>query len=262
MSSNFIDDIVGFGKTAITAIQSNSIASGLAKTAALGLLMYQITKNTNKSPNQSPAAQLNQKDTFAREQLSPDSNHAIPVVYGDAYVSGKITDAHLADDNLTMWYCVTICEKTGTLMSTSADSVITFKKIYLNECEVAFQSDGITVASITDADGVTVTNINGLVQIYCFNNGSNNPVVPEGYTNGSLLFARDVFPTWSANHTMNNLVFAIVKVTYNREKNVVSLGDMKFKLNNTLTLPGDVLYDYMTNTRYGAGIDPAEIYTA
>jgi hypothetical protein len=34
---------------------------------------------------------------------------------------------------------------------------------------------------------------------------------------------------------------------------------MRFKIQNSMTLPGDCIYDYMTNTRYGAGIDPAEI---
>ena len=60
---------------------------------------------------------------------------------------------------------------------------------------------------------------------------------------------------------MNNLVFALFKVTYNKEQRVTSLGDIQFKLSNTLTQPGDVLYDYMTNTRYGAGIAARDIYT-
>jgi hypothetical protein len=30
-------------------------------------------------------------------------------------------------------------------------------------------------------------------------------------------------------------------------------------MNNSMTQPGDVLYDMMTNTRYGAGIAPADI---
>ena len=60
---------------------------------------------------------------------------------------------------------------------------------------------------------------------------------------------------------MSELVFCIVKIKYNKEKDITSLGEMEFKLNNTLTLPGDVIYDYMTNERYGAGIDSAEIYS-
>jgi hypothetical protein len=31
-------------------------------------------------------------------------------------------------------------------------------------------------------------------------------------------------------------------------------------MKNTITQAGDVLFDYMTNNRYGAGIAPAEIY--
>jgi len=30
-------------------------------------------------------------------------------------------------------------------------------------------------------------------------------------------------------------------------------------MSNSMTMPGDVLYDMMTNTTYGAGIAPADI---
>jgi hypothetical protein len=58
---------------------------------------------------------------------------------------------------------------------------------------------------------------------------------------------------------MNELVFALVKVTYNAEKNITNLPDFKFALSNTLTKPGDCLYDFMTNSRYGSGIPASEI---
>lgn len=258
---SFLNDIIGVGKQIYKTVTSSSIGGTLARTALLGLVVNQINKSVNKSNDLPNSAKLNEKDRFVREQLSPDANHSVPVVYGDAYTKGIITDAIMTESNGVMWYCVTICEKTGTLLSTSADSVISFKKIYLNNCEVTFQSNGQTVASITDADGNVNTDVAGLINIYCFNNGSNSPTLPEGYTNPSLLFARDIFPGWTANHSMSNLIFVIVKVTYSKEKNVTSLGDLDFKLNNTMTLPGDVMNDYMTNTRYGAGIDPAEIYS-
>jgi hypothetical protein len=59
---------------------------------------------------------------------------------------------------------------------------------------------------------------------------------------------------------MSDLVFALIKTTYNPEKNINSLGNWEFKLSNTMSQPGDVLFDYMTNTRYGAGINEQEIY--
>jgi len=183
------------------------------------------------------------------------------VVYGTAFVKGIITDAWLTADKTTMWYCVTICEKTGnTNLGSGAASVLSFEEIYLNESLIAFQSDGITVASITDANGNTSTDPAGLIKIYCFNNGSTSPVVPTGYVNGGLSSAYSLMPNWTVNHTMNSLVFALVKIEYSKEKNVTSLGEIEFKIKNTMTQPGDCLYDYMTNTRYGAGIPSAEIY--
>jgi hypothetical protein len=59
---------------------------------------------------------------------------------------------------------------------------------------------------------------------------------------------------------MTNLCFALIRIDYNREKNVTGLGDIKFVIENSMTKPGDCLYDYMTNTRYGAGISAEEIY--
>jgi hypothetical protein len=61
---------------------------------------------------------------------------------------------------------------------------------------------------------------------------------------------------------MNNLAFAIVRIDYDKEKDVTSLGEFKFRINNTMYQAGDCLYDYMTNTRYGAGIDSGEIYSS
>ena len=58
---------------------------------------------------------------------------------------------------------------------------------------------------------------------------------------------------------MNDTLFAIVKVTYSRDKGVTGMPNMMFTITNSMKLPGDVLYDYMTNTRYGAGIDSANI---
>jgi len=67
---------------------------------------------------------------------------------------------------------------------------------------------------------------------------------------------------WSAGtQEMNDLVFAIVSINYSKEKNLTDFGDWIFVLENNMTDAGDVLYDYMTNTRYGAGIDISEVNT-
>jgi len=76
-----------------------------------------------------------------------------------------------------------------------------------------------------------------------------------------LVSANGIMPSWTPEHTMDDLVFAIVRVDYNRDKNITALGDVKFKIKNTMSQPGDVIFDYMTNTRYGAGIPAEEIYS-
>jgi hypothetical protein len=258
---SFLDDIVSVGSKIFDSVASSNIASSIARTAALGLIVNQVNKSINKGNSVPETAKTNQPDRFVREQLSPDTNHSIPVVYGTAFIKGIITDAKLSADNKTMWYCITICEKTGLKLSDGLDSVITFDKVYLNGNAVTFQNDGITVQYTTDEDGNTDNQMNGLVKIYCFNNGGSSPVTPVGYTNPSLGFAYSVFPQWTTSHTMDKLVFVIVSVEYSKERNVTSLGEIEFKLTNSMTLPGDVLEDYMKSTRYGAGLTAGEIYS-
>lgn len=249
---SFIDKVFDFGKNIITG---NGLGSQLAKTAGLAFLLNQVNKSVNKD-NDKP----NPKDPGVRVQLDPDTNHSIPVVYGNAYVKGIVTDAQLTNGNKTMWYCITLSERTGTKID-GTQSVISFRKIYWGDLLMTFSSDGITCTKVTDASGNQDTDINGLVKVYCFNNGSVNPVSPFGYTNGSLQNAYALFPNWTADHTMDNLVFALVRVDYNKNKNITGLKDMTFELNNTMYQAGDVLYDYMRSTRYGAGIADGEIYS-
>ena len=248
---SFIDGIVDFGKRVITG---KSIGSQLAKAAGLAFLLNQVNKSVNKA-NDVPK----QPDPGVRVQLNPDTNNSIPVIYGNAFAPGIITDAALTNGNKTMWFCLTICERTGQKID-GTQSVISFKNIYWGGLKMTFASDGITCTQLSDDDGNTDTDINGLVKVYLYNNGSTNPVVPNTYTNSSLSAAYALFPNWSANHTMSNLVFAIVRVDYNKEKNVTGLQDMTFQISNTMYQAGDVLYDYMTSTRYGAGIADGEIY--
>ena len=61
---------------------------------------------------------------------------------------------------------------------------------------------------------------------------------------------------WPAtNRQMNGLAFAIVKLIYNRDAGTTSLSPITFKCSHYLNgagvaKPGDVLYDYLTNTVY------------
>jgi hypothetical protein len=113
-----------------------------------------------------------------------------------------------------------------------------------------------------DRSGTIDRNISGLVKVYFYAGGRTAGQKPVGFS-GSVADAETLFPNWtSATHSMDNLIFALVSVDYNREKSVTGIGKMNFNVASTMFSPGDVLYDYLTNTTYGAGIESANILTA
>jgi len=258
---SFIDDIIDFGSTAVNWFTGNSAGASLARTAVTGLALNQITQSINRENASNERATTTTVDQGVRLQVDPDPLRSIPVVYGRAVVSGIVTDAHLATGNQTMFYVLTLCERTGTKLSDSAASVISFKDVYWNNTRLQFKSDGITVDKSVDLTGVVDTEIDGKIKVYCYNAGSTGAVVPTAYTNGSLNPAYTIMPNWNSSYTMDDLVFVIIRLDYDSTKGVNALGEWRFVLDNSMKKAGDCLYDYMTNTRYGAGIDSGEIYS-
>jgi hypothetical protein len=251
---SFLDDIVDIGSSAVGFLTGSGTGASLARTALAGLALNQIAKSVNRD-------NTNTTNAGSRVQIDPSTDNKIPVVYGRAVTGGIVTDAELVNSNLTMFFCLTICEKTGNLgLGSGSASTFTFNDVYFNGERIVFKSDGITVDYSVDSAGTQNTNIRDQIKVYCFAGGSSNPVVPAVYSNGSLLPAYSIMPSWTSSHTMDNLIFAIIRVDYNKDKNVTGLGNIEFAVQNSMDLPGDCLYDLMTNTRYGAGIDPAEIY--
>lgn len=254
---SWLDDIVDFGSTALNWFGNNGVGASLAKSALLGYGLQQVTKSINRDNQKTDTTT---PDKGVRLTVDPSTDNKIPVVYGSAFVGGLVTDAELSDDNTKMYYVLTLCEVTGIKLSDSQASQISFSEIYYNDGLVTFQSDGITVASITDRAGTVNTDYAGLIKIKCYS-GSTTAVAPSGYVLSAANYAYDAMPSWIAGQqTMSDLVYVIVELTYSKEKNVTSLGQMQFKLQNSMTMPGDCLYDMLTNTRYGAGIDPSQVF--
>jgi uncharacterized Fe-S cluster protein YjdI len=257
---SFLDTLFDFGASALNLLTSNSTGGAIARAVGSAIILNQ-TQDTVKKENTVPVTaqtqNATQPDLGVREQVDPDTNNSIPVVYGTAFTGGIVTDAVMTGDNLVMWYCLTICERTGNLIN-GTPSVINIDAVYWNQNEVIFQSDGVTVNSFKDEDGGISTNPNGLIEMHFYNNGSSSQVFPLG-TSGSSIPAYSRFPNWTGSHTMNQLVFCLVKVTYSKEKQITGLGNLEFKVRNTMTEAGDVINDYLTNSRYGAGIVPEEI---
>lgn len=249
---SFLSGVVKFFK-------SDSIGSSLAKTAILGFVLNKLSKSALKD-NQSGTENI---DAGVRLQIAPNAESKIPVLYGSAFFGGNINDAAMTNANKTMWYSLALSETTGTKYSSGGPTEYTFENVYWNDQRIIFESDGVTVSYTVDRSGTIDRSLSGLVKVYLYagDTSSASQQAVDGYSI-TAANAYDLFPNWtSSTHVMEDLVFALVRVDYNREKNVTGIGNMLFHVTSNMYAPGDVFYDYMTNTRYGAGIDSAEIDT-
>jgi hypothetical protein len=260
----FVSSIVAAATAFGTFLASGTIGALLVRTAITALVSYALNRSITK---QQAGTGI---DPGVRQQLAPATNHKIPVVYGSSYIGGTITDAKLVNDNKTMWVASSISEVTGSLFSTGNASVYTFQECYRNADRVLFQTDGVTVAKTIDADGNEDTSMAGQIKIHVYagSGASAKQLAPVatsvvGNATPSLVAvnAWDIFPDWTTANNMSDLVFALVRVDYNRDKNVTAIGDYQYKITNSMSLGGDCIFDYATNTRYGAGIRLAEIAT-
>ena len=180
------------------------------------------------------------------------------MLYGAATFGGDIIDAQMANSNQELWIAMVLAEKTGTKISDSTASSYTLNDVFVENERIIFKSDGFTVDYTIDTEGQRNDAYNDLIEVYFFAGNRTSPQVPEYYSNAGLQNADQLMPGWTTLHTMNNLLFAIVRLKYDDER-LNELLDFKFSVTNSMNLPGDCLYDYMTNTTYGAGLDPTEI---
>lgn len=258
---SWIDDILDFAGNFWDTVTSSGVVDSILTTALAFWGVSALSDQTNNENSTPATTETVTPDYGVRLQVTPDASHKIPVVYGNAYLGGIITDAQVSNSNKTMTYCITLCEKTGVKMSDGQTSQISPVNVYWNDQRIVFKVDGSTVNYSTDREGVADYSLSGLVKIWVYSGNSSTPMPFSGFTvQNTPAYSR--IPGWTSNHVMNDLVFAVIEVTYDKEKNVTGLGDLVFHLRNTMTLPGDCIYDYMTNTRYGAGIDPMEIYSS
>ena len=255
---SFLTGLLSAGRSVVKFFSGNSLASGLAKTALIGFAVNQLSRNALKDN----AAGTSNIDQGVRLQARPQATAKIPVLYGSAFFGGNITDAAMTNNNKTMWYSLVLAETTGTVSSTSTASTYTIGNCYWNNQRVVFKADGFTVDYTVDTTGVIDRSLSGLVELYFYAGGYNQGIMPQGSA-GIVPSAATIFPNWTAaTHAMSNLLFMLVKVNYNRERGVVGIGDILVHATNSMRLPGDVISDYLTNTRYGAGIAAANVITS
>ena len=191
------------------------------------------------------------KDPGVTVQLAPNTDNKLAIHYGKAFTSGPIFDAAISNQNQTMTYCIALSENTQ-----SGD--FTVGSIFMNDVELIFS--GNTVISHRDPNQSTATNYNGKIRVNVYQGGSSgSDVVFPASGTGASTPASTIVPHWGVLHTANEMVFAVVQIDYDAENGLTGLPNFTFELTNSLKNPGDVLYDYLTSNRYGAGLSNAQL---
>jgi hypothetical protein len=193
-----------------------------------------------------------------RQQIPPATDNKLPVVYGEAWLGGTITDLSISENNQELYYVLSICEVTNN----GADT-ITFGDVYWGgkRCNFASATSPDVVSLTDESTGTTDTSVNSRLQIYLYRNGSNTPV--RGTQSAiQVMQTSGLTYTWDANKLMTNTAFAIVHITYNTDAGLTGIQQTKFQVTNSRFAPGDCFRDYFTNEVYGAAVPLAQINTA
>jgi len=122
--------------------------------------------------------------------------------------------------------------------------------------------DDTKVTAWIDSNGTTETQPAGLLNFYLYRDGSSTPINTT-QTAIEVLQDNKILPAqrWTSTNKMTKLVFAIARLEYSQEKGITNLAEVTAVVNNTLTKPGAVIRDYLTNDRYGAGLNISKVYT-
>lgn len=207
--------------------------------------------NYNMSYDQAP-------NQGVRQQLNPQTDNKLPVVYGTSYLGGAIVDLSISQNNQDVYYVFALCEVTNSEFGNTPD-VFTFGNVYWGGKLVNFQSNGYTVASLTDeSTGIVDATVAGKMDFYLYRNGSNNPV-NTSLTAIQVMSDSSLVYKWDSTKLMTNSVFAIVHLRYSQSANITSLQQTRFQINNPRKNTGDCFKDYMLSQRYGAAIPLSQI---
>jgi hypothetical protein len=240
--------IGGFTEIATGGLSTSLVVMGVSMMASA------VISATTPAPGTVSSGQT-QLNAGTAVQLQPQTSNKLPTVYGTAFVGGVITDLSITSNNQDLYFVVSLCEVTNN----GTDS-ITIGDIYYQGKKCVFSGANVT-GLIDPSTGLTDTSCNGYLSIYTYGNGSNNPL--NSSTSAiTLMQSAGLTYTWDSSKKMTNTVFAIVHLTYNQGAQTTSLGQTQFQIINPRNSAGDVIYDYLTNTVYGAAIPAAQIDTA
>jgi len=253
-----------FTAAAIVAVDYFTLGAATAYQMAVTFAVS-IVASRLFAPNVPQAQQNN-----IRQQVPPDPTAGIPLVYGDAYTGGRFCDAVLTTDQKSMYYVMVI-----SCISPNGQFSFDTSKFYYQDQIITFDTTDLTkVVSLTDQAGNVDTSISDHLYINLYTSSQTGTITPINTSNqpSAVMSTANGIPSgqeWvSSNRQMNGTAFAIVQLVYNANSlGTTSLQPVTFHVSHYLNgagcaKPGDVWYDYMTNTVYGAAVQSQFVSSA
>lgn len=239
----------------VQAVVSKAFVATLLGKIVVGVVATGLMAGTAKLLGlYEPPTQGKRKDPGVKVQLPPATDNKVPKLYGRNYTGSIIIDAEIKNQNQTMAYAMVIGEYTD-------GETWTINDIYRGDARLIFS--GATVQSQIDPNSTSRTDVQGKMRCRVYAGGSEaqHQIFPTTGAVPAYGTGSGQFLSWSSANTMEGLVFAVFEMDYDAENGLTGLDAITYDINNSVNNPGDVLEDYLTNTRYGAGLDPGLIDT-
>ena len=241
---------IGFaaGTLAFTVV-STIVATGAA------MLVSRVLNPTPKGGAGGAAA-----SEGTRIQLPPGTQNKLPVLYGRAFANGIIVDAYLSSNNQEMTYVMALTETTNI-----NGQAYTVNDVYWNDLRLEFDGDSAVRgkkrvnAAYNEPEDFTNNDFSGHVwlKMWAWNNVAQQTQQIFGGTGQHP--SEYIGNGWDVTYNMQGMVFAVLKIKYNPEKQFTGLPNLTFDISSNITNPAQALLDYMTSSRYGAGISPNDL---
>ena len=245
--------------TALVPVIAGFFGGGALASLIVGLALSYIVGKVfapEKEEREEPA------DQGVKQRIPTDPRNKLPIVYGTKSVAGQITYASISGNNQKMAFIIALAEGPVTSINTVKweDKTLSFS----GNINTGLRS--VSNAS-PDAGGSDDFLNSGRFKVRVFPTGGRCPEM-EGFDSD--------WNSSGSSRTMPNTAYAYCELTYDQEKRVTSLSNrLQFTITGrtvkpltstttatsyaaaseaTSSNPAEILVDYLTNTRYGAGV--------
>lgn len=185
-------------------------------------------------------------------QMSTDPSAGIPILYGQCQVRGAVFDSELTGNGTILTTAIMLSERTGAGINGNAN--YTLNEVFFNDAKLNLNANG-TVANAILNNGNVSTKYNNNTKVMLYQGDVDTPIdkIQPG-VDADYPFARYFMLNWANVQVQaRGTLFALVEQTYDAENGVQGLGTWTFDItNDTASNPGDVMFDYLTNERFGA----------